>query len=179
MTIDNREMYQDVIKEFGAKRISSRMKALLEQIVAIVNWSNVSDKVCINGNLLKYAVLDYFCDMYKLKHFHTTIDNAQVSKIYGYEAYWLIRRKPIQIIVPIDDDNMESLLHINERIISFNFICKVLIEKEVDIESLTSGQLAALVNLYSSVFYYLRYIILTPQTMELLVESFFAGYELK
>ena len=43
-------------------------------------------------------MLDYFTDISRLKHFHQA-KHINSLKVISYETYWLLRRKPIQILV--------------------------------------------------------------------------------
>lgn len=44
-----------------------------------------------------HAVLDYFTDINRLKHFHE-ISRTNLYKTKAYEISWLLRRRPIQFI---------------------------------------------------------------------------------
>lgn len=70
------------------------------------------DKVTINTDLLGQVVLNYFEDVDRLKKFEG-IKRTNEDKIYGYETFWLLRDKPIQVI----DSNMPNeYLYINETV---------------------------------------------------------------
>ncbi len=54
------------------------------------------DSLVICEEILHQVVMDYFADVYRLKEFHK-IENTNMAKILAYEAYWILRRKPIQM----------------------------------------------------------------------------------
>ena len=47
--------------------------------------------------------MDYFADIQRLKDFHG-IELANKNKIVAYEAHWILRRKPIQIVKERSND---------------------------------------------------------------------------
>ncbi len=65
-------------------------------------------------SLLNQAVIDYFADIDRLKNFHK-IDKINYLKVHAYSAYWLLRRKPIQII---QEDEDTELAFMNENFVA-------------------------------------------------------------
>ena len=74
-----------------------RYKNLLIQMQDILEALGVLDKVAINTDLLGQAVLNYFEDIDRLKKFEG-IERTNEDKIYGYETFWLLRDKSIQVV---------------------------------------------------------------------------------
>ena len=79
-------------------RIVSRYIQVLRMIESFITMKKITQCVIIDTKMLKTAICDYFTDVARIKEFHPiTLINDQ--KIYGYEAYWILRRKPIQVKV--------------------------------------------------------------------------------
>ena len=129
------------------------------------------DQVIINTSLLGKAIVDYFEDIDRLKEFEE-IDRVNVDKIYGYELFWLLRRRPIQII---DKSLDETFLYINEKVCIAILIPKMLEEMGID----KSESNPRLRNFLDLLYYNLKYRHYTQQSLELMIESFFCGYSVK
>ena len=67
-------------------------------------------------------MLDYFTDISRLKHFHQA-KHINSLKVISYETYWLLRRKPIQILV--EDETSDAMAFLNEKFV-FSRIAKYL-----------------------------------------------------
>ena len=96
--MDSREKEQEHIHYLMEKySFEKRFRNLLVQMQDVLEALGILDKVTINTELLGQAVLNYFEDVDRLKSFEG-IERTNEDKIYGYETFWLLRDKPIQII---------------------------------------------------------------------------------
>ena len=106
-------------------------------------------------------------DVEKLKN-QEGIERVNEAKIYSHELYWIMRRRPVQIIKQVKSGNE---LFINEK------ICLALILPKMN-EEVGGGvdfgkePFSDLVNL---LYYNLKYREYTQHSLELMVESFFVA----
>ncbi len=144
-----------------------RYQNLLAQIQDVLEALQIMDYVNINTDLLGQAVLDYFEDIDKLKVYEK-IDRTNVDKIYSYETYWLLKRKPIQIT----DDNIDfKYIHINEKVCLFILMAKMLKEAGKDYND-SNSKMHPFIDL---LFYNFKYRQFTQKSLELMVSAFICG----
>ena len=92
--------YDGLLEEFSEEVIQSRYAVFYEEIEEFAKRLGIREKIQISESLLSHAVLDYFTDISRLKHFHQA-KHINSLKVISYETYWLLRRKPIQILVEL------------------------------------------------------------------------------
>lgn len=161
--------YEEIIDHFGKEKIMDRYNAFEEYLNIFIERSKFKDNVTISYGLLNQAVIDYFADIDRLKNFHH-IEKINFIKIHAYSAYWLLRRKPIQIIKDNDDT---ELAFINE-----NFVASYLLQflrgenRGVVIKKDDRYEYNEFVE---NLKYVLRYRTITPQMLETILESYKAG----
>ncbi len=162
--------YEEIIEHFGKEKIMNRYDALEEYLNIFIERSKFKSNVIVSYNLLNQAVIDYFADIDRLKNFHH-IDRINFIKVHAYSAYWLLRRKPIQIV---DDNNSDTeLAFINE-----NFVASYLLQflrgdnRGVVIRKDDRLEYDGFVE---NLKYVLRYRMVTPQMLETVLESYIAG----
>ena len=162
--------YEEIIEHFGKEKIMKRYSALEEYMAIFIERSKFKENVSISDSLLNQAVIDYFVDIYRLKNFHN-IDKVNYIKVHAYSAYWLLRRKPIQIIHDNNEDT--ELAFINE-----NFIASYLMQflrgdnRGVVIKKEDRFDYDEFVG---NLKYVLRYRMVTAQSIETILESYNAG----
>lgn len=162
--------YKDIVEHFTKKKIEEHCAILLAEIEAFINERNLKDMVKVTDSALFQAVIDYFTDIYRLKIFHG-IEKVNANKIHAYTAYWLVRRKPIQIILDKDDD-ME-LPFINEQFVQ-SYLLSYLQSNHESILILDEDK-ESYFNFSKNLEYFLKYRNVTPQMLETMIEAFFAG----
>ena len=86
-----------LIEEFGKLKIQERYCFVFELLDEFIKSSGFTDDLVISSPILNQVITDYFTDIYRLKAFHKDIKLVNEIKIYSYLAYWICRRKPIQI----------------------------------------------------------------------------------
>lgn len=162
--------YEEIIEHFGKEKVMKRYNALEERINTFIERSGFKENVTVSYSLLNQAVIDYFVDIDRLKDFHH-IDKTNYIKVHAYSAYWLLRRKPIQIVKDNDED--VELAFINENFVT-SYLMQflrgedrgVIIKKE---DRLNYDEFV------SNLKYVLRYRMITAQMIETILESYNAG----
>lgn len=166
---NNHEYFERLAQKYPFK---DRFRHLYVEIKAVIEQLGVQDCVMINRELLGKAVLDYFEDVDRLKVYEE-IERTNVSKIYGYLTYWLVRRSPIQLCHSyIDKDS--NLMHINEWVFANILVAKMLAEAH----KTPDGNEEELAKLFDLIFYNLKYRVYTQKTLELAISSFICGCKL-
>lgn len=161
--------YEEIIEHFGKEKIMSRFNTLEEYLNIFIERSGFKNNVMISYSLLNQAVIDYFADVDRLKNFHN-IEKINFIKVHAYSAYWLLRRKPIQII---SDNEDTELAFINE-----NFVASYLLQflrgdnRGVVIKKNDRLEYDEFVE---NLKYVLRYRMVTAQMLETVLESYIAG----
>lgn len=168
--------YEGLFKIFPQRVIDDRYKYLLieinEFLESYLNQNNLgSESLRVNEYSLLHAVLDYFSDIARLKSFHG-INKTNEYKITAYEMYWIMRRKPIQVLA----DKNEELVFINERFV-LSYIISFL-SKDVKIDSLDAESKQRIDGFIDSLYYYLKYRLCNPQELEMIFLGAHAGFSL-
>ena len=159
--------YQDVLESFGEEKVAKRYDNIMEQLSGFISRNNYTDKVTICPGVVNQLIIDYFTDIFRLKEFHH-IELTNYIKITAYTAYWIVRRKPLQIIK--DDIEDIELAFCNENFV-LSYIMRFLQPSETPVYD-DNGEYHEFV---STLSYALRYRTLTPQMLELMIEGFRGG----
>lgn len=159
--------YQDVLNSFGEKKVAERYDNIFLQLEGFIKRNKYTGKVIVCPSIVNQLIIDYFTDLYRLKEFHH-IDLANYVKITAYMAYWLVRRKPLQIIK--DDVEDIELAFCNENFV-LSFLMRFLQNGVTNVND-ESGIFREFV---STLSYTLRYRTLTAQMLELMLEGFMGG----
>ncbi len=171
MEINNKSFdYNDILASFGERKIEERYSTLYEYLETFIKRHNYESKVVIANSVLNQAIIDYFVDIFRLKSFHQ-IEIANHIKIHAYTAYWILRRKPLQIIQ--DDVNDVNLAFVNEK-----FVASYLIQftrGEYDKVIILEDERQAYFEFAKNLEYFLRYRYVTPQMIETMLEAYMAG----
>lgn len=163
--------YKDIYEEFGKDTIRERFQNFCVAYEAFIRNNNLEDKVKLNTHSLLHAILDYFTDISRLKRFHK-IKRSNSFKVTAYEISWILRRKPLQILL----DNKEELVYINEKfVLSYvmNYFTE-LIGYDF-LPSLKEENGKAVKGYIDSFYYYLKYRNCNSQSLEFALLSIGAG----
>ena len=87
-------------------------------------------------------------------------------KIISYTSYWLLKRKPIQVI---GED--KELIYVNERFV----LAYVLDYFSGDKGNMLLRENVGLKAFNESLFYYFKFRKITPHSIEMILMAFFAG----
>lgn len=161
--------YSEIVNYFGDTKISDRYKFLYDKMVEYIHVRELEDKLFIHEGILQQAIMDYFVDIYRIKEFHK-IDCADMNKILAYEAYWILRRKPIQ---PKESALDDRLVFANEGFVTTLLAHEFLIPSSE--EPLSRDEEAKLLEYLRRLNYHLKYRNVDKQSLELLLLSFKTG----
>jgi hypothetical protein len=167
----------DIIEAFGKDKVEKRWNTLYTQLDEFLIQNNLSSAATVNKFLLTNVILDYYYDIKRLKDFHD-IEKINSQKIIAYTAYWLLYRKPIQIINPQPEGqqfNTKELATLNERF-TLQYILNYLSESNRGSHILDRAlNSKGLENFSAMMLYYLEYRLRDAQSLEMIITSFFAG----
>jgi hypothetical protein len=164
---NEKRMAARVYKAFGEDKIRERSAYLHGLLELFIVKMGLRGYVYINPDLLHQVILDYFSDIYRLKAFEG-IRKANLHKINAYEAYWILRRKPLQL--RIQDGGVQSVF-VNE-----NFVAQMLCETFVPAVSPTQPRDNNDV-FFRHLFYFLKYRPLEQRSLELALSALNVRYE--
>jgi len=162
--------YSDVLSSFGKDKIEERYISLYEYLESFIKRHKFEGKIHIADSILNQVVIDYFADIHRLKNFHH-IEAINYIKIHAYTAYWILRRKPLQIL----KDNVEEidLAFANEKFVA-SYLIQYLRGEDEKVIILESERMAYL-EFVKNLEYFLRYRTVTPQMIETMLEAYMAG----
>lgn len=160
----------NILNNFVKKssKFENRFISLQEDMTSFIEANNLMDKVFIDSVILGYVLVDYFEDVRRLKEFHN-VRHINAVRVTAYTAYWLLRRKPIQV-KPGNEDR--ELVFINERFV-LAYILSFL--SNYDKGEFFSEDKSGLRSYADSLFYFLKYRFTSANALELAIMSFFSG----
>lgn len=162
--------YVELVDSFGEEKIKERYTTLYEYMDSFIKRNKYEKQVVIADSILNQCLIDYFADVYRLKEFHN-IEKINYVKIHAYTAYWLIRRKPLQIIK--DDIENIDLAFVNEKFVA-SYLIQYLRGKHENVFILEEDR-PVYMEFVKNLEYCLRYRVITPQMLETMIESYQAG----
>jgi hypothetical protein len=136
-----------------------------------IEYHKLDNKVTINRRMLVEAIHDYFVDTDRTKNFHN-IEHTNTEKVYAYIAYWLLRRKPIQVI-----EKFNGCEFINEIFITLCIASSIATEKKITKDQKVHNPSFKVFK--ELLFNNLKYRHVSQQSLELMVEAFFCGCDFK
>lgn len=162
--------YEEIVREFTEDVIRSRFEQIYEEMKAFIVSLNIDDIVKINDVILMQALMDYYSDVYRLKKYHK-IQHINNIKIKAYETFWLVHRKPIQIVAGhLEDD---KIIYVNEKFVLSRLVC-YLLDDNIN-TPIVEEKLHAFQNFLDTFYYYLKFRRSDPQSIEMLLLAFKAG----
>ena len=163
--------YDDILKSFGTEKIENRYDTIEQYLRAYIDSCQIEQKVRISECLLGQAIIDYFADIYRLKEFHK-IAKVNYIKIHAYTGYWLLKRKPIQIIAEEQNGEDLGLTFVNE-----DFVASYLVHflNENLVVKIKEKNRDDYLEFYENLKYTFRYRLVTAQFIETMLEAYTAG----
>ena len=146
------------------EKFIERFVSIATDIEAFIDSSGLKNKVSLNYLSLGTTLVDYFEDISRLKKFHR-VEHINSIKIVAYLSYWILKRKPIQIL-----DVDKSLLYVNERFV-LAYILDFLSSDQHILKRTNEG----LKGFAETLFYVLKYRTSDAAIIEMTILSFFAG----
>ena len=141
--------YSGLLEEFSEDVIRSRYAFLYKECMEFLKSQKLESEVRLDEVLLMHAVLDYFSDVSRLKKFHH-IHHINETKVIAYETFWLLRRKPLQVVTQRQDD---FLAFINEKFV-FSRLAAFLVGNRKD-QVLREQDKKAFMNYLDTLYYFL------------------------
>ena len=142
----------------------------LEMMDDFIKNRHMEKDIGINRHALKEAVLDYYVDTVRIKEFHK-IKIPSDEKKYAYEAYWLLKRKALQVIELVDEK--KKCEFVNEFFVASYLLAVISKKKDIDDEKKKKNDNWE--KFEDLLFYNLKYRHLSQQSLELMIEAFFCG----
>jgi len=157
--------YDDIIAEFTRKKLECRYVMLYKSAELFIKEMECID-VIIDEYALLNAMFDYFADISRLKKFHK-IDHVNEVKIVSYEAYWLLKRRPLQVC-----KGSRENVFINERFVLSIILNCMSNEGRIAFTELGSDKISFFTE---PLFYYLKFRPFDAQAIEMMILGFVAG----
>lgn len=161
--------YEGILSDFGEGVVAGRVEQVYEEMDAFLKSFELEGLAAINRMALYHAVMDYFSDIKRLKDYQR-IERVNKIKIKAYETYWLLKRKPIQLIDQLEDD---TYLYVNEKFLLERLVSFMLEDRML--EPLVGDKGEAFKNYLDTLYYYLKFRRCDPQSLELMLLAFQAG----
>lgn len=149
------------------QKVFERIESLIQLANHLIETQQLTDYVQVNDDIIAIAVLDYFADIRRLKDFHN-IEITRPVKVAAYTAFWILKRRPLQIIKKLDDSllkSSESPLYINEWF-AINILFAYSFKTDV-VLALLPEKREPLDIFIDTLHYNLTYRLYTPQSLEL------------
>lgn len=168
----------DLVKLFGKKEMEEKWNSLFIEMNEFLEINNVSSYAFVDKILLSNAIIDFYVDIKRLQDF-SKIKKINSQKTIAYTAYWLLRRKPIQIINnqgEIEDiGKLKGLATLNERFV-LQFILTYLSVRVVKSTVLERSEVnKGIENFCGTLLYFLIYRLRDAQSLEMVLVAFLAG----
>jgi len=161
----------DILEKFGEDKISKRYQTLYDEMAKFIEVNELQNKAVINNDILARVLIDYFNDILRIKNYHQEIQKVNSQKVIAYTAYWLLYRKPIQIIN--NDIEEKNLVTLNERFV-LKFILDYLSER-IKEKHILLRENEGLKNFADLLLYYLVFRKHDAQSLEMIITAFLAG----
>lgn len=166
--------YKYLLDEFGEEKISKRYESIYSYLEGYIERHKLNKQVIISKGLLNQTIIDYFVDIFRLKEFHN-IEKVNPTKIHAYSAYWLLKRKPLQLID--SETNSPGLMFVNERFVS-GYLVRFLTKSDFNV-SILEERKQEYIEFIDNLMYFCQYRVSTPQMIETMLCSFQAGRSLQ
>jgi hypothetical protein len=159
-----RSDYSDLIEQFSENVVIGIVDNCKERMSAFINSNNLSDNVKISDRNLWFAVLSFLSDIKRIKDYQP-IEYVSSIKDYSYLAFWLLRKKAIQVT-----NDFDSSERINEKFTTL-MLLKFLHGDSVDETHISENHKEFMQTLY----YTFSYREFTAKGIELVLLGFKAG----
>lgn len=162
--------YQFIVDYFGEEKLNSRYNTIIKYLELFIEARELEGLVAISLPVVDNLVIDYFVDIYRIKDFQD-IKFINDAKIYAYTAYWLLRRKPLQIVSDTADDN--DFAFVNEQMVAsylFDFLFS-----HPDNASIVKTKENEFEEFEKNLLYSLMYRDVSPKSLEMMIYAFTAG----
>jgi len=161
--------YDELISTIGKEVIESRIEQISQEMLDFLEVNELEETAYIHHMALTHAVMDYFSDIQRLKDYQQ-IEHVNEIKIKAYETFWLLKRKPLQLIGQIEDDR---LLYVNEKFL-LTRLTSFMLGDHINMPIIGDKSIA-FKNFLDTLYYYLKFRRCDAQSLELMLLAFKAG----
>lgn len=161
--------YEELVNKVGEEVIESRIKQIAFEMKEFLKSNELQDFVYIHEMLLTHAGMDYFSDIQRLKDYQK-IEHINEVKIKAYETFWLLKRKPLQLIKQLESDKW---LYVNEKFLLVR-LTNFMLQDNMNVP-MAQERKAAFTNYLDTLYYYLKFRKTDAQALELMLLAFQAG----
>lgn len=162
--------YDELVKAVGGEdKIKSRIEQISQQMLDFLKVNRLEEIAYIHEMALTHAVMDYFSDIQRLKDYQK-IEHVNEIKIKAYETFWLLKRKPLQLVGQIDDDRY---LYVNEKFL-LTRLTSFMLGDNINVPIVEEKRIA-FTNFLDTLYYYLKFRRCDAQSIELMLLAFKAG----
>lgn len=161
--------YDNLVNIVSEEVIKNRIKQIALEMTEFLKRYELQDSVCINKMLLTHAVMDYFSDIQRLKDYQK-IEHINEVKIKAYETFWLLKRKPLQLMKELKTDKW---LYVNEKFL-LTRLTSFMLQDNINIPMVRERK-EAFTNYLDTLYYYLKFRKTDAQVLELMLLAFQAG----
>ena len=157
--------YKNLIENFTEEKLKKRFSLIYAAAKDFIKCRGLEDYVFIDTVAIKEFMVDYFSDILRLKEFHN-IERTNPTKVAAYTAYWIQKRKPLNIIKRIPPEIYQKkpyAKHLNEY-----FASNLLIGMNYNTKEYLHHDKWDKWNLFhNNLLYFLIYRVATAQSLEL------------
>lgn len=169
MEMDTSGNYAYLVKKIGKEEISSRYDWVSNLMDSFIRKRGYQGRVIVSDDILKHVIVDYFVDIDRLMVFQE-IESVHSSKIYAYLVYWILRHKPIQIMV---SENAPDLAFANEEFVAY--LIRSYLFSEPENVAILENKRECVDNFVDTMLYYFQYREYSAKSIELMILAFQAG----
>lgn len=166
--------YTEIFDHFPDDVVRDRYRFLYDRLKAYIEERDFSSKLYINETLLQQTVIDYFREIYWEKKSSPT-GNVGAEMSSACMAYWITRRKPLQICPSNSQDNETDpvIIFANEG------FCVTLIANELLMPKETNPMAAdkedALLDFMDEIYHAMKYSNLNQKSLASMLYAFNIG----
>lgn len=161
--------YDELVSVVGEEVIKSRIHQISQEMLDFLAENDLNEVAYVHEMSLTHAVMDYFSDVQRLKDYQK-IEHVNEIKIKAYETFWILKRKPIQLKVQIEDDR---LLYVNEKFL-LTRLTSFMLGEHINMP-IVGEKATAFKNFLNTFYYYLKFRRCDAQSIELMLLAFKAG----
>lgn len=162
--------YEELVEAVGGEGvIKSRIQQISQEMIDFLKINHLEETAYIHEMALTHAIMDYFSDIQRLKDYQK-IEHVNEIKIKAYETFWLLKRKPLQLIGQIEDDR---LLYVNEKFL-LTRLTSFMLGDDMNMP-IVGEKSTAFKNFLDTLYYYMKFRRCDAQSIELMLLSFKAG----
>lgn len=161
--------YDELVAKVKPEVIESRIEQISQEMIDFLKNYGLEEAAYIHEMALTHAIMDYFSDIQRLKDYQK-IEHVNEIKIKAYETFWLLKRKPIQLKMQLEDDR---ILYVNEKFL-LTRLTSFMLGEEI-YRPIVGEKSIAFKNYLDTLYYYLKFRRCDAQSIELMLLAFKAG----